>query len=111
MPPRLHSRHSFTIAVRDADDTVLLTDPEPFTYRDLPDNRIHRVAEGDTLWSIANQYFSGLPRPAGLYWIVMDFQPTPIHDPTVKLPLGEVLVIPSVRTVLEEVFGEDRREE
>jgi len=52
-----------------------------------------------------------LPRPAGLWWVIADFQPDPIHDPPVALELGRVLAIASVRTVLEEVFSERRREE
>jgi hypothetical protein len=109
MPPRRFSRYTFSAAVLDDDERLLLTDREPFRFRALPDNRQHVVKEGDTLFSLAGRYFAALPRPAGLWWIVADFQPDPLHDPTISLEVGRVLVIPSLRTVTEEVFSEKRR--
>jgi len=40
-----------------------------------------------------------------LYWVIMDYQPTPIHDPTIRLAEGTVLVIPSVALVIEQVLA------
>jgi len=111
MPPRRFSRYTFSSAVIDDEERLFLTEREPFRFRALPDNRQHVVKEGETLFSLAGRYFAPLPRPAGLWWVIADFQPDPIHDPTVALEPGRVLVIPSVRTVLEEVFSERRREE
>lgn len=111
MPPRRYSRHTFSTAFRTDAGLVLLTDPEPFRYKDLPDNTVHRSKQGETVFSLAGRYFRGLPRPAGLFWVIMDFQPTPIHDPTISLTNGQILFIPSIRTVVEEIFGEQRREE
>jgi hypothetical protein len=50
-------------------------------------------------------------RPAGLWWVIADFQPDPVHDPTLSLEPGRVLVVPSIRTVQEEIFSETRRAE
>jgi hypothetical protein len=111
MPPRRFSRYTFSSAVLDDGERLLLTDREPFRFRALPDNRQHVVKEGDTLFSLAGRYFAPLPRPAGLWWIIADFQPDPIHDPTLALDIGRVLLVPSVRTVVEEVFSEKRRQE
>jgi Tfp pilus assembly protein FimV len=72
---------------------------------------VHIVKEGETIWSIAGQHFRPHPRPAGLWWSIADFQPNPIHDPTIRLVPGSVLILPSLRTVLEEVLGEARRKE
>jgi hypothetical protein len=52
-----------------------------------------------------------MQRPSGLWWIIADFQPDPIHDPTVRLTPGRTLYIPSLRTVQEEVFSDKRRKE
>lgn len=112
MPPRRLSRYTFTEAFTDADGDRVLTDPDPFRFKDFPDNRIHVVTEGDTLWSLAGRYFGGsrgFEVPEDLWWVIADFQPDPIHDPTLKLTPGRAMVIPSVRTVLEEVFSETRR--
>jgi hypothetical protein len=111
MPPRRFSRHTFTSAVKDDEGRLFLTEREPFRFRSLPDNRQHVVKEGETLFSLAGRYFAPLPRPAGLWWVIADFQPDPIHDPTVALEPGRVLVVPSIRTVQEEVFSETRRAE
>jgi hypothetical protein len=49
----------------------------------------------------------------GLGWAIADFQPEPqpdcAFDPTLRIPAGLRLVIPSVNTVLERVFNESRR--
>jgi hypothetical protein len=111
MPPRRFSRFTFSAAVLDDDERLFLTDREPFRFRALPDNRQHVVKEGDTLFSLAGRYFAPLPRPSGLWWIIADFQPDPIHDPTISLEVGRVLLIPSLRTISEEVFSEKRRQE
>lgn len=111
MPPRRFSRYSFCSAVLDDQERLFLTDREPFRYRPLPDNRQHVVKEGDTLFSLAGRYFAPLPRPAGLWWVIADFQPEPVHDPTLALELGRVVVVPSIRTITEEAFSEKRRAE
>jgi hypothetical protein len=111
MPPRRFSRFTFSAAVLDDDERLFLIDREPFRFRALPDNRQHVVKEGDTLFSLAGRYFAPLPRPAGLWWVIADFQPDPIHDPTLSLEVGRVLVVPSLRTIAEEVFSEKRRQE
>ena len=112
MPPRRYSRHAFTLGFNEvgAEETQL-SEREPYRYVQLPDNRAHTVAEGETLWSLAGTYFSGFSRPSSLWWIIADFQPTPIEDPTIALSVGSVLVIPSERTVVESIFNEQRRSE
>ena len=81
--------------------------------RDLigADNRQHVVKEGETLFSLAGRYFAPLPRPAGLWWVIADFQPDPVQDPTLSLDVGRVVVVPSLRTVTELIFSETRRRE
>lgn len=128
MPPRRFSRHTFTLGYTpdDADDDVAcfeapwpgrtagklqLTEREPFRFRELPDNRLHRVQQGDTLFTLAARYFGTMPRPAGLWWVIADFQPQPITDPTVRLRPGALIAIPSIRTVQEDIFSEARRRE
>ena len=111
MPPRRFSRFAFSAAVLDEGERLFLIDREPFRFRALPDNRQHVVQQGDTLFSLAGRYFAPLPRPAGLWWLIADFQPDPVHDPTLSLDLGRLLFVPSVRVVSEEIFAEKRRQE
>lgn len=109
MPPRVNSRYSYATAVTDASDAVHLYGEEPFRFRDYADNRQHVVRQGDTVFSLAARYFTDFDRPDGLWWIIADFQPEPIHDPTVDLEPGRVVIIPSVRTVHEQVFSSRRQ--
>lgn len=111
MPPRLRSRHTYTIGFEDADTLgkLQLSEREPFYYRDYPDNREHVVVQGDTLHRLAGAYFAPIDDPAQLWWVIADFQPAPIHDPTIRLEPGSTIIIPSVRTVLEVIFSENRR--
>jgi hypothetical protein len=109
MPPRRFSRHSFTLGITDSVVRTLLTDRVTFQFRTLADNIQHVVEEGDSLYTLAAKYYRGLPRPSGLWWVIADFQPNPVHDPTLKLEVGRVLIIPSLRTVQEELFSEERR--
>ena len=109
MPPRRYSRYTFCAGVLDEAGRLFLTEREPYRYRALPDNRQHVVKEGETLFTLAGRYYSALPRSAGLWWVIADFQPDPIHDPTLQLEPGRALIVPSLRTVLEEVFSEKRR--
>lgn len=110
MPPRNNSRHIRTTAQkRTGDERLFLSDRTPYRYEDLSDNRVHTVKTGDTLWSLAARYFAPLGElptisAATLWWVIADFQPRPIHDPTIQLVSGEQLIIPSVRTVQERVL-------
>src|SRR5215831_9867200 len=111
MPPRRFSRFMFSAAVLDEAGRLFLTEREPFRFKALPDNRVHVVKEGETLFTLAGRYFAPLQRPAGLWWVIADFQPEPVHDPTLVLEPGRAVVIPSVRVVTEEILSEARRGE
>ena len=127
MPPRRNSRHTFALGITPDDGSDVLpcledvwpgrstgfqlAGREPFRFRELPDNRIVKAKEGDTLFTLAARNFAGIARPAGLWWVIADFQPQPIVDPTVRLRPGALVVIPSVRTVQEQIFSEERRRE
>lgn len=111
MPPQPFSRHFFTSGVKDVNDNLLLTERVPYRFQDFTDNRFYIVKAGDTLHTLAARLFDGVVgNPAGLYWVICDFQPEPILDPTLKLTPGRMLVIPSIRVLTEEIFSESRRE-
>ena len=109
MGPRALSRYLITTASRDDAGRLVLSDREPFRFQELPDTRTHVVALGDTLFQLAGRYYQKLPRGCGLWWVIADFQPDPIVDPTLELELGRVLFVPSVRTLTDLVFSEARR--
>lgn len=111
MPPFEYSRHTFTEGRLDVSGRFYLTTRIPFQYRQLADNLTVLTKQGDTLFSLAGRYLKPLPRPCGLWWVIADFQPKPIHDPTIQLAAGRVIIIPSVRTVEEEIFSPRRTNE
>lgn len=109
--PRLFSRYSFCRRLVDEEGRAYLSEREPFRYRALTDNRVHVVQQGDTLPTLADRYFADQPNAAQLWWVIADFQPDPLHDPTIDLALGQNLVIPSVATLLNLIFADTRSEE
>lgn len=111
MPPRQFSRYSFCQALRDEEGRTYLTERVPFGFRVLADTYLHTVVQGDTLFALAGRHYAGLPRPSGLWWVIADFQPEPILDPTIALVPGSRLFIPSLRAVQELIFNEQRRYE
>lgn len=109
-PPTRFSRHRFSRGLKDDAGRAYLTDRPVYGYRDLPDNIPHEVKEGDTLWGLAARYFAGVDGAALLYWAIADFQPEPISDPTLALVPGEVVIVPSVATLLTRILVESRKQ-
>ena len=105
MPPRVGSRYSHVQGFP-WEGFVELTEREPFRFRDLDDNRTHAVVEGDTLFTLAGRYFQPLPRACGFWWVIADFQPQPIVDPTIELDVGRLLFIPSTRVLTDVVLAD-----
>ena len=111
MPPRELSRHLFTDGLTLSSGKLSLSLRVPFRFQNLPDTRAHVVREGETLFTLAGRYFAPMERACGLWWVIADFQPAPIFDPTVMPTLGSIVYVPSVRTVVEKVLSEARRGE
>ena len=109
MPPSAQSRYRFADGILDTDGNLWLYPPDPYPYRELDDTREHPVIDGDTLWALAARYFPRFDRASELFWVIADFQPQPIIDPTIRLEAGTVLYIPSERTLTEEILNEARR--
>lgn len=103
------SRYRYVTELEDSDGTHYLDEREPFRYRAEPDNRIHIANEGDTWWGLAGIYFPTYQRACGLWWLICEYQPEPVIDPTIAIEPGATIVIPSERIVRTEVFSEERR--
>lgn len=109
MAPRTGSRHSFPLGLRDELAQLFLTEREPYRFREHTDSRLHVVAQGDTLFDLAGRYFAPLPRACGFWWVLADFQPDPIVDPTLELEAGRRLFVPSLRVLTDVILSEQRR--
>jgi hypothetical protein len=109
VPPHVGSRYSFSTAVEDENGRLYLTSREPYRFTVQPDTRIHRVTEGDTLFSLAGRYFEPLPRACGYWWAIADFQrDDPILDPTLELEIGRLIYVPSLRVLTDVVLADPR---
>lgn len=114
MPPRTNSRHLSTAAQQEEGTSkVFLSDRTPYRFRNIVDNITHRVGGGDSLTLIAARTYISLGElphvsAANLWWVIADFQPVPIHDPTVTLVEGEILILPSPKTVAEQILQQPR---
>jgi hypothetical protein len=106
MPPKVGSRYANAYAFHDEDGRLVLSEREPFHYRELADNRVHTVVAGDAWWGLADRYFQPLPRACGFWWALTDFQPEPVIDPTLELEVGRQVVVPSLRTLTDLILGD-----
>lgn len=109
MPPNIYSRHRFSeVVTHAATGRLMLAARVPFRFRESSENLFHRAQTGDTWWSIAASAWAVLPYAARLWWILPDYQRTPVIDPTLSIAPGTLVVVPSLRMVSEEILS-DRR--
>ncbi len=105
------SRLRYCHAYADAEGRLYLDEREPFPYRDEPDNVLHTVVEGDTWWGLVWRYLQGAAEyPERLWWLLCEYQPTPVLDPTLCLVPGTLVIIPSLRLVRMKVFSDQQRQ-
>lgn len=110
MAPKVNSRDLFCTALQQ-DGRIYLSDRVPYRFRPFSDNRNHEAQQGDSLFTLSGRYFQPLEESSQYWWAIGDFQPDPIIDPTVRLDEGRNIVIPSIRTLLELILNENRRED
>lgn len=88
---------------------LILRDRTPYVYRDSQMNINHTAKSGDTWWSIAARYYYAISdRPAGLWWIIKDYQPVPVVDGTVSIQPGTLVIVPHPSDVITDVIGAER---
>lgn len=105
-----HSRYRFCLRQIDGRGRSFLEDRVPYRYRAFADNKTHVVQDGETLFTIAAKQYRNMPGGGSrLWWVIADFQPQPLHDPTLQLPAGSVLVIPSVRIIDARILNPNHR--
>lgn len=103
------SRYAYCLQLEDNDGIKYLDEREPFRYREESDNRLYRTRAGDTWWGLAHIFFDGVERACGLWWVICDFQPTPVIDPTIIIEPNTLVVIPSLRLIRTQLFSTEQR--
>lgn len=106
----LNSRYEHCVLSMDNRGFLSIDERVPFRYFPYHDNRTYISILGDTWWGIAHLAFQGTVRPCGLYWLLCEFQPIPVLDPTLVIKQGTVIIIPSLRVLNLEVFSEKLRD-
>ena len=100
------SRFQHVDTFTDDDGAVLLQEREPYYYRDRDDNIQHEAVEGDTWWSLAAYYYWDVTLYAGeLWWVIADYQPTPVANATAPITPGKLVIIPNPSVVISEILG------
>lgn len=100
------SRYSTVEQFTDRLENLVLAERVPFRYEPRDDNIVHTSGEGDSWFHLAQQYYVDISnRACGLWWIICDFQPQPIVDPTIKLSPGQQIIIPAPSLVAAEILG------
>lgn len=85
---------------------VSLTPRTPFRFRDRVDTIVHLATTGDSLHSIAARYYGTISStPERLWWVLADFQPAPVIDPTLALEEGRFIYVPAPAVVQSEVLS------
>lgn len=108
MPPTGFSRHLLTISVARIEDGLeYLLDREPFRFVNRGDNKRVIAAGTDTWHSLAFQHLAPIANAADLWWLIADFQPEPVVDPTILPVPGSTVYIPSTEFVLSTIFSEN----
>jgi hypothetical protein len=80
----------------------------PFRFDSAVPATQHVVVSGESWWTIAARYWAELPYAAQLWWILPDFQPSPVVDPTLALRPGSVVYVPTLRVVTEQILSDAR---
>jgi len=110
MRQTLESRYAVTTLETLEDGTVELGEREPYHFRQRDDNLIHVAGHGDTWDALAEIYYSSISdRACGLWWVIAEYQPTPIVDPTIPIAPGRSVVIPAPIVVVTEILRSDRK--
>lgn len=112
MPPGTNSRHLLSIGVsRVTDGLTYLLDREPFRFVNRSDTRRVMANGGDTWQSLAAQHLRSIDNAEELWWVLADFQPEPVIDPTEAIEAGTIIFVPNEEFILSEIFADARRDE
>lgn len=83
-----------------------------FGFKKFSDTVEHQCLEGESLFNLAAFYYHDVfAYPSMLYWVIADFQPIPIIDSTIIFSAGDIVYIPSIKTINLQVLDPTREPE
>jgi len=105
----MSTRYDDAYIIKDINGNDIVVPRAFFRYKEIDDNIIHIAKDNESLWEIATQYYSDvLQNPSLHYWIIADYQPEPILDPTQTMVQGRTIYVPSIRTIETLINNPDR---
>lgn len=105
------SRYFMTLgATRVSDGLNFLLDREPLYFQPRSDNKRVVVQATDTWWSLAAAHLSSLPNAEQFFWVICDYQPNPIMDPTINPMPGTLVIIPDENFIMSTYFADSSRD-
>jgi hypothetical protein len=94
------SRYIQADLLRDTAERIHTGSRPRYVFADIDDITMHVIEAGDTLHSLADLYYgSENSNSATYWWLIADFQPEPIQDPTIALEPGDIILIPPISIV------------
>jgi hypothetical protein len=99
------SRYQLAILQGKSTGELYIGSRDRLFYANMSNIEPHIVEDGDTLWSLAARYYGGEDGEANLWWVIADFQPEPILDPTIALQAGSTILIPPFSYVQNALAG------
>lgn len=97
-----NSRHNFAKRYVFTESKIFREPRRRINFVERTDSRLYTIKQGDSLFNLAHRFYRSFDRPAGLWWVLMDFNN--IADPTQNLTPGDTIVIPSDDFIREQVF-------
>lgn len=100
------SRYVNVEHLADTAGRIYTADRIPFRFTQRDDSILHIAQAGESWWGLAQKYYFEISdRPSGLWWVICDFQPQPVVDPTLIIQPGSEVVVPSAFTVRNEILA------
>jgi hypothetical protein len=96
-----NSRYRRGLTFIDLDNYIYQPLIEGDDYDPRDDDINHIVVDGETLFSIAHLYYKNIPGGVHNWWIIAEYQPVPVIDPTRKLQPRSIVIVPSPQHAME----------
>ena len=102
---QFRSRYAAAEIFIEADGRTSTGLPPPVYYVDRADTIVYRADVGDSWARIASRHYRGIHRrPEHLWWVLCNFQPQPVLDPTVPPQPGDLVHVPAPGFVQAEIL-------
>jgi hypothetical protein len=94
-------------SIYESDGKVYIALPERLPFQSRSDTISHVCKGGETCLSLAVQYYKNrIGNAIDMWWVIQQFQPSPIVNPCVPFVQNDVILIPSYDYIINVAYGE-----